>query len=191
MHLMIDFETLGTGADSIVVSMGAVGFNKAGIICEKLFEFDLLDQQILGRSFTASTLKWFMKQSDQARAVFNSENKKLKIAEFFGEFERFCLDGLQSQNERFDELKPWGNGANFDISILEDMYRRHHTLRDEGIPWKFWNVTCFRTFNLLTKCKDMHKRPQGTHHSALDDARYQANCVLAFYKVQQIKKAQK
>lgn len=184
---MLDFETLGNGSDTMVISLGAVGFNKSGIIGEALFEFDLLSQQKAGRSFTASTLQWWMERSDQARAVFKQNDKKIPIENFFREFEGNVLEWLRACKEDWDELKPWGNGANFDISILEDIYRRHHEKRDQGIPWKYWNVICFRTFTLLTDCKHLAARPHGTHHSALDDARYQAKCVLAYWKKKEMK----
>lgn len=186
--LMLDFETLGSGADTIVVSLGAVGFNKNGIVGEALFEYDLLDQQKAGRTFTASTLQWWMEQKDQARAVFKQNDRKLTLEKFFENFERAVSNWAAKVGENWDEVKPWGNGANFDVSILEDIYRRHHSRRDQGIPWKFWNVCCFRTFNMLTDCKRYAARPHGTHHSALDDARYQANCVLAYWKAKQLKK---
>ncbi len=182
---MLDFETLGTGTDTIVVSLGAVGFNKNGIIKEKLFLFDTHDQSLKGRTFTASTLQWWMRQKDEARAVFDPEKnpgKRLTLEEFFTEFYAFNLSALKEVDEGYDQLKPWGNGANFDLSILEDMYRRHHPNRDQGIPWKFWNVFCFRTFNALTDAKRYLARPHGTHHSALEDARYQAQVVMAYWR---------
>lgn len=191
MHCMLDFETLGSGADTIVVSLGAVMFNKSGIHGEKLFLFDIHSQQVAGRSFTASTLEWWMRQSDAARDVFNPEKSpgpRLTLSQFFTEIESFWTASLEGAGENMDQLKPWGNGANFDISILEDIYRRHHEKRDQGIPWKFWNVYCFRTFNALTDAKRYLARPHGTHHSALDDARYQAQCVINFWKKVKVKK---
>jgi hypothetical protein len=181
MHLMLDFETLGSAADTIVVSLGAVAFNKGGIVNKKLFHFDLEEQARLGRSFTGDTLAWWMRQSQEARAVFNSKETKLPLELFFLEFENFVDDALTRVGEKRDELKPWGKGANFDISILESLYREKHTKFAAGIPWKFWNVWCFRTFAALTGCEKLHARPHGTHHNALEDAEYQARCVLAHW----------
>lgn len=188
---MIDFETLGSGSDTMVLSVGCVAFNKTGIVSSKLFEFDLLSQQIAGRSFTASTLQWWMGQKDEAKVVWKQNENKIYVGEFFALFETFCEEALSKVGEKWDEVKPWGNGANFDISILEDMYRRHHAKRDQGIPWKFWNVFCFRTFNHLTGCKKLLARPHGTYHTALADAEYQTNCVLAYWKAQELKRAKK
>lgn len=191
MHCMLDFETLGNGADSIVVSLGAVWFNKEGIKHETLFLFSLRDQVIRERTFTASTLTWWMGQKDGAREVFKKLGDGLDMPAFFEKFEHESRFAMAKVGEGWDQFRPWGNGANFDVSIMEDLYRRHHEKRDEGIPWKFWNTICYRTFNMLTDCKKLRARPHGTHHSALDDARYQAQTVLAYWAAQAAKKAKK
>lgn len=178
---MLDYETLGNNSDTITLSLGIVSFNKTGIIGETLIKLDLDSQVTAGRTFTASTLQWWMNQSEQARAVFQPDGTEVTLADFFAVFEGAIKRDLGKIGERWDEVKLWGNGANFDVSITEDLYRRHHPKRDRGIPWKFWNTMCFRTFDVLTQCKKLHGRPHGTHHSALDDARYQAKCVLAHW----------
>ena len=185
---MFDFETLGNGTDTMVLSLGAVAYNKTGIISKTLFEFEMLDQVKGGRTFTASTLQWWMRQSEQARAVFQPNDFKLDIDDFFPRLEHWSMEAMKTVGEGWDQYKPWGNGANFDISILEDIYRRHHPKRDEGVPWKFWNVMCYRTFNVLTDCKRLVGRPHGTYHSALDDALFQTNTVLAYWRAQELKK---
>lgn len=190
MHVMIDIETLGNDHSTTVVSLGAVCFNNTGIISEKLFVLDYIEQIRLGRTVTGSTLQWWMGQEDGARAVFKDDPKrpKLGMAQFLQEFDKFLDDSLKKVGEKRDELKPWGNGANFDITIVEDLYRRHHEKHEFAIPWKFWNVWCFRTFNHLTKARDKFKR-EGIHHDALDDARYQAQVVLNYWKSKTAAKA--
>lgn len=183
MHLMLDFETLGNQFDTAVLSLGAVAFNREKIISKTMWEFDIPEQLALKRSVTGSTLSWWAAQNDLARKVFQDNDFKVKVAQFFPQFEIFCDKGLKEVGEKRDELKPWGNGANFDIVILEDLYRRHHENHEFAIPWKFWNVWCFRTFNNLTKCRDLIPKRQthGVKHNALDDALFQAECVRAFW----------
>jgi len=179
MNCMIDFETLGNTQDSIVVSLGACLFNNEGIHSKFLCYFDIGEQQKLGRTFTASTLAWWFKQSEAARAVFwDGKKKKLLMAEFFGEFEWFIDEGLNEAGEGRDELKMWGNGADFDNSILRHMYFEHHPVGENAVPWKFWNGRCFRMFNTMTNVKKKMKM-KGAAHNALDDAIYQAECVIA------------
>ncbi len=45
------------------------------------------------------------------------------------------------------DVKVWGNGANFDIGILEHAYDQYQI----EIPWEFWNVRDCRTI------KDMYE----------------------------------
>jgi len=187
---MIDIETLGNDHSTTVVSVGVVCFNNTGIISKKLFVLDFIEQLKRGRSVTGSTLQWWMGQGDSARAVFKDDPKKpkLSIEAFLTGLDSFLDESLKKVGEKRDELKPWGNGANFDITIIEDFYRSYHPKHEFGIPWKFWNVWCFRTFNHLTKAKDKFKR-EGIHHDALDDAEYQANCVLNYWKTKSAAKA--
>lgn len=189
MNLMLDFETLGTDFDTICLSLGAVAFNRDGIIAEKLFDFDLKDQVGNKRTFSAETLQWWMRQSDEARKVFLPGEDKLSIAEFSHSFGTFIDGALFEVDEERDELKCWGNGANFDVVLAENLIKA----AGDDIPWKFWNVWCFRTFDKLTDCKRLFGKPNkhGTHHNALDDARYQTNAVLNYYKVQDEKKRNK
>lgn len=178
MNLMIDFETLGNQTSAIVVSLGGCMFNKDGIHAKGLWYFDLQEQVDAGRTFTASTLAWWMKQSDAARAVFwDNKKEKLKMNQFFDNFEWFIDECLNEQGEGRDELKVWGNGADFDPAILKDIYYKMHSNGEAAVPWKFWNGRCFRMFNTMTNIRKKHKM-KGSAHNALDDAIYQAECVM-------------
>lgn len=182
MHLMIDIETIGTAANTVVLSVGAATFNKEGVHSKKEWTLDMQEQIKKGRGFDQSTLFWWMKQKDEAKKAFDPKLPKISLAEFFPSFEDYIDAELTKQKEKRDELKPWGNGANFDITIIEDMYRNQGPGM-EAIPWKFWNIMCFRTFNTLTKAKDLVPR-NGIYHNAADDAEFQALCVIAFWKKQ-------
>ena len=187
---MIDIETIGNDPSTVIVSFGAVCFNRDGIISKGQWELNLQEQINTGRTLSEPTLQWWMRQKDEARSVFNSKNPKLKPSEFIEAFYSFLDDALEKVGEGRDELKPWGNGSSFDISVTEDFIRQYHPEGREGVPWKFWNQWCFRTFNHLTKCKELVQR-QGVHHDALDDAVFQTECVLAYWKKIDAKKARK
>lgn len=188
MHLMIDLESLGNDPETVIVSFGAVAFNKDGIIAKGEWELNIQEQIDSGRTVTGDTMCWWMRQKEEARSVFNSRNPKLSMLEFVHAFESFIDNALEKVGEKEDELKPWGNGANFDISVTEDFFRKVHPAGRNGLPWKFWNVWCFRTFNHLTKCKELVQR-QGVHHGAMDDAVFQAQCVIAYWAKMASKKA--
>lgn len=192
--VMYDFETMGQTPDTKVVSLGAVAFNKTGILGEKYWVFDLDAQE--GRSEDASTAAWWKRQSEEARAVFNTpKEKQISIEKFLLAHDDWVDGLLFEENETRKELKPWGNGANFDVVILEDCYRWRHPKGKDGIPWAFWNVWCFRTFDKMTDCKSLiPKNKAGVSkvvaHNALDDARWQAQTVLAYWaKIEAKRKA--
>lgn len=187
---MLDFETLGSAGDTIAVSLGAVAFNADGVLGKKLFVFDLHDQISLKRTFTASTLQWWMRpERAEARKVFyESKEPRLKIEQFFPLFEKFVDESLAKVGEKRDGLRPVGNGANFDVTILENLYRCCHPKHEEAIIWKFWNVWCFRTLEHVFGLKKLVARPHGTYHTTDEDALYQANCMIALLNKKKTKK---
>lgn len=187
MHLMNDIETIGTDADTIVLSVGSVLFNKEGIHAKREWTLDLEEQKKLGRTFDHETLWFWMKQSEGARKAFDPKIEKVSMVQFLNEYELWIDENLVSHKEKRDELKCWGNGSSFDTTIIEDLFRKYHSKGKAGIPWKFWNQWCYRTFNHLTKAKDLVKR-EGIYHNAADDAEFQAKTVLAFWNKQAGKK---
>lgn len=174
MHLMIDLETLCTKPTAVVLSAGLVLFDPKEGIKKKHHEvLDVQAQLDSGRTVSESTLKWWFSQGEKAKGIFdnlagdNEVNSNLHISSFLSVLEGF-LNGIDLK-----ELKVWGNGPSFDLCMIENMYHEEQ----RWIPWKFWNVCCFRTFDRITKCRQKHQR-KGTHHDALDDAVYQAECVI-------------
>lgn len=164
---MLDFETLGQKPDTTVLSLGAVFFTREGILKEKEWVFDLKGQFNARRSVTADTLLWWMQQSEAARKVFTDTKKGIMVKDFLHEMN--CLIANP-------DTCVWGNGATFDVGIIENMY---HTFQME-LPWKFWNVRCYRTLKMMFGIEKVAPPREGTHHNALDDARYQAKCLMGF-----------
>jgi 3'-5' exoribonuclease-like protein len=165
--LMIDLETLGTGSNSVVLSIGACFFDvDTGEIGETFYTtLDIEDQIRAGRKIDASTLQWWVKQSADAQKVFFDEIRDADLA-----LENFCT-WVEMHAE--DRLHPWGNGSMFDIGILESL------LADfaKDVPWKFSNVMDLRTFRRFV-AKGSNVIRIGTHHNALDDAISQATFVI-------------
>ncbi len=79
-------------------------------------------------------------------------------------------------------VQVWGNGANFDNTILRRSYER------QGIPcpWRYYNDRDVRTIVELGKAIDFDARTaipfEGERHNALDDARYQAKYVSVIWQ---------
>tara|TARA_R110002020_G_scaffold274804_2_gene490007 strand:+ start:1242 stop:1754 length:513 start_codon:yes stop_codon:yes gene_type:complete len=161
-HLMIDLETLGTAETSIFITCGACYFDPdTGEIGRKFYSaIDIQSSIDVGRTFSASTLKWWMGQGEDAKKQFEEEGASLQ--DFLKQFGAFAQDATV-----------WGNGATFDISMLENAYGEGNQ------PWRFWNVRDCRTVEWLSKLDRGSFERKGVHHNALDDAIYQAEYISA------------
>jgi hypothetical protein len=160
--IMIDLETLGQSANAAIVSIGAVEIIDNTLTGREFYRvIDLNSCLRAGLAIEADTLRWWMRQSDAARAVFSDDNS----------------DGIVVTLKEFAHWLPsdaliWGNGSDFDNAILANAYRACAL----DVPWKFWNNRCYRT--LKNQYPDIKLTRTGTHHNALDDARTQAGHLI-------------
>ena len=157
MNVMLDLETLGNGSQSVIISIGAVEFDKHELYREFYAVIDPESCVKAGLKMDTSTVMWWMKQSDQARAAFNEKGVSLSTA--LSDF----MDWLD------DKALVWGNGATFDNVILDNAYRATGLAK----PWKYNADRCYRTLKALYPQVPLGAR-SGTYHNALDDARHQA-----------------
>jgi exodeoxyribonuclease VIII len=166
MHLMVDLETLGISSKCPVISIGAVLFDEDVTVAEFYAVLDV-EEQINGtRIVDGSTIKWWMGQEGAAKTVFKDNPSPTKNSlEVFSNW-------IEINGGPIKELKVWGNGCNFDVSIMESLFK------DYGFkePWRYTNVRDLRTFKEFVYKGDEVLR-KGTSHNALDDARYQAEIV--------------
>lgn len=163
-HVMIDCETLATTADAVIMSLGAVKFNMNGELDPEGFYASIsIDSNLdLGRRVTESTLRWWMKQSPEAQAVFDEPKETLESA--LSSFSQWL-----GHNKRF----VWSKGADFDIPLLAHAY----TEFGMEIPWEFWNARCVRTLLKLPHADAVTPPPNELKHNALADALVQAKHV--------------
>jgi len=175
-HLMIDLETMGTAVNSPVLAIGAVYFEPStGALGDRFYAaIDPEDAFRYGR-VSGGTVKWWMKQPDAAREAVMKGTKT--AAEAFGAFEVFC-----HKHGGADHVQPWGNGAAFDISILDYAFVR---ILERAAPWQFWNVRDCRTIKEIASGLAFVPKTArtGTHHQALDDAVFQAQWVSEMWQV--------
>ncbi|HEI2347601.1 TPA: 3'-5' exoribonuclease [Escherichia coli] len=176
-HLMIDLETMGTNTNAPIVVIGAVFFDpQTGEIGPVFYiVINLTDAMNTGAVPDGGTIKWWLKQSSEARAAILTDQVKLKDAlSRFREFINECSD------EKFVQV--WGNGATFDNAILRTSYER----LDIPCPWRYHNDRDVRTIVELGKTIDFDARTvipfEGVRHNALDDARHQAKYVSAIWQ---------
>jgi hypothetical protein len=174
MHLMIDLETMGTEVNAPIISIGAVFFDPdIGELGDTFDEAIDLEDAFRWGKCSGSTVKWWMGQGDEARkrAIRGTQSSQ----EAFGKFLRFCA------RESARSLQPWGNGASFDISMLDYAIPR---ITGQKMPWMFWNVRDCRTIKEIANgvVADYTNPREGVYHSALDDAIYQAKWVSHFWQ---------
>ncbi len=170
-HFSIDLETLGTRYNAPVISIGVVQFDPdTGKLGATFYREIDIDSAIKAGKISGSTLAWWMQQSEKARRVFGPDNK-VSLAT--------ALDGLSTWLRGMAMApKVWGNGASFDITILEHAYENGCVGLREA--WHYTNVRDMRT---LVEAAQLDKgdwpKDVGTHHNALDDAKYQAMVISA------------
>lgn len=164
--LMIDLETVGLPPNGAIVSIGAVFFD--------------LHTQTLGPEFNAvihlgsavanggqmdpGTVMWWLGQSDAARKAirFGGQPIATVLQNFSDWIKQTC---------RHEDVRPWGNGASFDLTLLNAAYK------GAGIktPWHFSQERCFRTVRNLYPSIDYDPGEKGEGaHNALADAIFQA-----------------
>lgn len=160
-NVMVDIETLDNKPTSAIVSIGAVHFGPNGYDECNTF-YSVVDVQSCidaGLTVSADTIAWWMKQGDQARAVFQQRGKHL--ANVLTEFSIWFPEGS----------KLWGNGASSDNAILSNAYSALKLKQ----PWDFWNDRCYRT---IAAMHERRRFQQGIHHNALDDAKSQVEHLI-------------
>jgi hypothetical protein len=171
-HLMLDLETMGKRAGCAIVSIGAVEFNiKTGEFGREFYErVELQSCLNVGLFVEASTVYWWMMQSDEARQEF-CKTPRGNIQNVLGRFNAFlgCLDDYQI----------WGNGARFDIAILEAAYFACNM--GEKLPWKFRNERDVRTLVSFAPAIKGYYPFTGTEHNPIDDCYYQISYCSAIW----------
>lgn len=171
-HVMIDVETLGTEADAVMLSIGAVMFDLDSdeINTHGFYAVLGIDDQLnLGRRIDEATLRWWFQQSKEAQAVFEEKPKQ------------HLADVLHSMTSWFGHTKRivWSNGASFDIPMIAHAY----SMCSLSTPWEFWNSRCVRTYRSLPGAGRVAKIEPSIAHHALHDAVAQAKTVQAIQKV--------
>ena len=166
--VMVDIETLATGPNAVILTIGALRFNPYGddrgrpveemphFYCRVDPEsFDYPEAEI-----NDDTLAWWAKQPPEIQH------------EAFGEgVERFSIK--RALEILFDFCRPmdriWANGPAFDIIILETAAKHAGV----PVPWNFWQARDCRTVFRLNP----QREEKANNHNALDDC-YQQTIKL-------------
>ncbi len=164
-NVMIDLETFGTQPGSVIKAIGAVAFNTAHGIYDSFYErINVQSCLDAGLTIDWNTIEWWMTQPDEARS------EMVKPGELLSD----VLWSFSAWVTKFrTTVGVWGNGASFDNSLLCVAYDK---IPNSFLPWKYSEDRCYRTMKNMFPAIT-HERT-GTHHNALDDARYQAEHLI-------------
>lgn len=166
-EVMVDIETLGTGPNSICVSMAAQTFTNDGPVGAPLFlPLDMSHQIAVARGGDQDTLLWWFEQAlKNPQAIKRSFGReRLHLPDAFGQFLRYAK-GAETI---------WANGPQFDLVILEGVFK--------GAPWPFGHRTA-RDMRTLREEAGMPYEWQpegwvGIDHDPVDDCLFQIAVVL-------------
>jgi hypothetical protein len=160
MHIMIDLETLSSNSNAAVIQIGAVAFGLAHIGPEFKATIDIADAMKYGE-VSPSTLKWWMSQSDSARTSAMSGTTPL-------------VDALHDLNAFIEaqgkDVQFWAH-ATFDFPVIMNAYNACGV--KPAIPYK--KMRDLRTLEMFWSDFIAWEAREGTHHDALDDAKFQAS----------------
>jgi hypothetical protein len=171
--LMIDLETVSLKPNATILTIAAVLFNcNTGETGAELHIACSLDQN-QNRHIDISTIDWWA-EPKQAAA-------KTELVAFLKQNPHRLDLALEKLTRFIKKHKPkqiWGNSPSFDLAILTDAYQQH----DMPVPWPFWIERDTRTMvNVCRQLTGIDPKKQidfdGTAHSALADAIYQARYV--------------
>lgn len=161
INTMLDLETWSTQTNAAIRSIGACVFDENGI--REKFYRNIDDNSYSGLHIDPNTVAWWSAQAREAQEA-------LRI-------DCWSLDHVLSELAAWLPISSlsliWGNGTDFDNTILANAYNH----LDLPIPWKFYNNRCYRTIKNLFPIAPLVRA--GTHHNALDDAVSQAEHLIA------------
>lgn len=162
-HIVLDLETMGNGPNAAITAIGAARVRGGAVVASFYRKVDLGSAMACGGDATASTIEWWLQQSEEARADMVVPG--VHIMEALVEFKRWLGTGVDLV---------WGNGSSFDNVILMSAFRK----TGSSDPWPFWTDRDLRTIlNLYPEAKNIPFT--GTKHNAQDDAVHQAKQLIA------------
>ena len=173
-HIMLDLETMGNRSNSVIVSIAAVPFDlESGEISNNHF-YERVDFQScldVGLKVQASTILWWMEQNEEARKEICKPAETIQLV-------LMKLDAFLSNYKNFEI---WGNGARFDMGLLQDAY---HACGFNKLPWKFRNERDVRTLvSLAPHIKEQTKNVGVAHHPTHDCLNQIQYCHKTYEKI--------
>lgn len=181
-NIMLDLEFLGKPPRARITNIGACFFNPlTGEIGEHFYMcVQWAEESDQDLPFEASTVKWWMEQSEAARKELLTTGR-YSLGAALRSFTEFV-----NKNTNPFKVEIWGNGDDCDCVVFEAAYKSVHLEQ----PWKFWSTRDVRT--IVSAVKLIHNLDvkkalpfDGIPHHALHDAIHQAKYVSLGYQMLQ------
>lgn len=159
-HLMLDLETLSSSPRAAIIQIGAVVFTEDEIGGPGFKATIKLESAMCHGEVSASTLRWWMQQSDAARKSVISGQDSLTVA----------LVNLAAFIQQLPQETLFWSHATFDFPVLIS----GHLALDLPYPIPHKQQRDLRTLEMFYGGSIEWDDRGGVHHDALDDAKYQA-----------------
>lgn len=182
-HLMIDLETMGNNHKAAIVAIGAVLFDEEKVLKRLSLRVDLQSSIDAGLVVDASTIQWWLGQSEAARQEILAKEGVLKLETALRrlwDFGAVVKDNLGSW-KHVDGI--WSLGAATDIIWMESAYKACGL----PVPWSYNQTRCFRTKRAEPWAAAVRPADVGTAHNAADDAEFQARWLQNIWRVEREK----
>ncbi len=172
--LVIDLETFGSTSNSVIASIGAVQFDPhTGKTGKEFYQrIDIQSCLDYGLEVNGSTIAWWMKQNDKARAELFKDTKPLeKVLYNFKDF-------YKSLGNKY----VWGNSITFDCGILQDAYKATGIY----LPFNSFNTMDVRTLHRLypeaRKKTEKKFKFKGEAHTPIYDCHFEIAYIKRIFK---------
>ena len=192
IQVQLDLETWGLTPGSALRSIGAAVTMPYDVhqLGGRMFKANITREscEAVGLTIDPETMKWWEKQSDEAKAAAVADAMLLKDALLQL---NYWLTGLASSAEdsgymlefgvRVGQNPPvhvFGNGSIMDVALIEAAIR---AVNMEPV-WPWWGIGDTRTVVSLGRflgLDDRRVKRQGVHHEAGSDARYDGSRTAA------------
>lgn len=175
--ISFDIETLGIGPEAMILSIGAVKFDRVtGELGEEFSRVIDITDPLGGGTIDASTVVWWMDKPQAVRdAVFGKEVERVPLRQALAEFSEFIGFTEDLPDGEYPDVQLWQRGDK-DNQWLTSAYAGMQL----QLPYHYGQVSDQRTLcDLFTPF--LPDQDEGQWHCALYDARYQAQCLVAAF----------
>lgn len=160
-HVMLDLECLGNNVPGVILSIGAVEFDAAGLGKEFYYRIDVASSLLAGLTTQPETIQWWREQSGPSKEAAFFCPGAVVLEEALDKFSKFVNKSTYL----------WAKGPDYDCVMLAAAYQAMGVT----LPWSFRNTRDVRTiFGLVS----LPRTPNPLAHNALHDAKHQARGVI-------------